>query len=95
MQRYCPCACTSLAEYADHQQQVYDTQGLIVNKSLHQQFADEFQRALPQLMEREKVQTVPYSNKLNCFNHLGTDTIAAKIIDVDYYNKGFCRKSSK
>jgi uncharacterized lipoprotein YmbA len=64
MQRYCPCACTSLAEYADHQQQVYDTQGLIVNKSLHQQFADEFQRALTKgFVEKVQNNTKRYLKK--------------------------------
>ncbi len=76
---------------------VYNTQGLLVNKSIKQLYSDSFRNYLASCegkiaRETEVPKYVPYVNKCTppCCSPIGLQTISEKIVDVQYHNDNAC-----
>lgn len=66
----------------------YDAQGHIVEKNLHQKFADEFSSFLSYHTERTQLPRYrECQGTLQCCNPLKTDIVSEKFTFIDYFNK--------
>ena len=72
---------------------LYNTQGQITSKNMHQVFSDAFSRYLASDgNSREQNQTHPFVNSCfpSCCSPLGTTNVALRVTDIKYHNDDAC-----
>jgi len=82
--------------YFDQSQNIYNTQGQLVNKTQQQLFADNFSCYLNNKISIDKPTYTNYVNKCYpaCCNPIKWD-VSEKIIDVKYVNNDVCNRENQ